>query len=273
VFCLSYHTYSELVIYPWGWTSEPCEDEWLFLKVGGVIANITGYRLINGWDFYRTTGDSDDWMYAIHGIYSMTIELCSRDSGGHNTPPDMIINTSLLNLPSMEYVASIANNPMGNYLHILHDPLGNTSDFENDYEVVAQIADPEGTGGIGKDVLFRDTVYMHYRVDNGPYRRVIMEKGGEMGTYTAYIPAQDRGSKISYYIEAADVREVNVTNPEFAPYAAYSFNILMPEEPGVGTRIALVFSMLFFFGVTWGSFIFCIVVAVKAERRKFGGAG
>ena len=95
---------------------------------------------------------------------------------------------------------------------------------------------------------------------------------GDGTTYTAEIPSQERGSVIEYYIVEADIRNVNVTSPDFAPYASYSFSILLPNEPGFGTRIALVFSILFFFSVTWGSFIFCVTLAIRKERSKFGGA-
>jgi carboxypeptidase T len=268
IFSLSYHTYSELVIYPWGHTGVPCPDDWLFKKVGGVLANLTGYRLIKGWDFYRTTGDFDDWMYAVHNIYAMTIELCSRDDGGHMTPPDRIVATGEKNVRAAEYVAMIADNPEGNYLHITHDPLEDTNDFKGPYEVSAQISDPDEAGGVGKDVLFQDMVYLHYKVGDEPYRKVRMDDSEEMWNYKAEIPGQERGSKISYYIEAYDERDVNVSSPQFAPYNTYSFNILEPVEPGVVTRLALVLSILFFFSVTWGSFIFCVVLAVKAERRK-----
>lgn len=267
VFALNYHTYSELVIYPWGTTSEACPHEWLFQRVGGVLANLTGYTLVNGWDFYRTTGDSDDWMYGVHGIYAMTIELSRSELGGHNTPPDQIVPISELNVPAALHVANIADNPESNFLHIHHEEFEDTYDFKGPYELVVDVTDPENTGGLKIDFNYNEEIYLHYSVNGGGYRKMQMLENLD-GTFSAFIPGQERGTDIKYYIEANDKRDINITEPRFAPYDIFDFKVLNPNEPTILMRVALVISMLFFFAVTWGSFIYCIVLAIKAEKTK-----
>ena len=83
VFALNYHTYSQLILYPWGWTYEDTADHDLFVTLAwdlnGVITNTVGssydgYIPSQGADLYPTSGGSDDWMYGELGILSFTPE-------------------------------------------------------------------------------------------------------------------------------------------------------------------------------------------------------
>lgn len=82
---LSYHTYSEIIFYPWMHTSLPTPDEETFISVGENISKIDGYDLrIHGWGdrdyiiprFGGTIGSSENWLYGTQGIISYTMELC-----------------------------------------------------------------------------------------------------------------------------------------------------------------------------------------------------
>ena len=88
---ISYHTYSELVLWPWGYSyTDKTPDDFLLKKIGEEIAyNITRqdgngfYTPMQSSKLYTTTGDSDDWLYG-YSFYVLgricfpyTIELCS----------------------------------------------------------------------------------------------------------------------------------------------------------------------------------------------------
>ncbi|RLF40262.1 MAG: hypothetical protein DRN12_05775 [Thermoplasmata archaeon] len=88
---ISYHTYSELVLWPWGYSyTDKTPDDVLLKKIGEDIAyNITRqdgsgfYTPTQSSKLYTTTGDSDDWLYG-YSFYVLgricfpyTIELCS----------------------------------------------------------------------------------------------------------------------------------------------------------------------------------------------------
>mgnify|MGYP006299156455 CR=1 FL=1 len=82
---LSYHTYSEVIFYPWMHTSLETPDEQTFISIGTNISRIDGYDLrIHGWGnrdyliprFGGTIGTSENWLYGTQGIYSFTMELC-----------------------------------------------------------------------------------------------------------------------------------------------------------------------------------------------------
>jgi carboxypeptidase T len=82
---LSYHSYSEVIMFPWTHTSLDTPDERLFISIGENISKINSYNLLtHGWSgreyiiprFSGTIGTSENWLYAERGIIAFTIELC-----------------------------------------------------------------------------------------------------------------------------------------------------------------------------------------------------
>jgi carboxypeptidase T len=95
---LSYHSYSEVIFYPWMHTSLPTPDEDMFISIGSNISHIDGYELmIHGWAdrefiiprFGGTIGTSENWLYATQGIFSFTMELCKTRAP---TDPDVVFD-------------------------------------------------------------------------------------------------------------------------------------------------------------------------------------
>ncbi len=72
---ITYHTYGELVLYPWGYTTIPAKDKPLFVSIGENITRINNYTLSQSIDLYPTLGDACDWLYGEQGILAYTIEL------------------------------------------------------------------------------------------------------------------------------------------------------------------------------------------------------
>lgn len=62
---LNYHTYGNLLVHPWGYTSLPAQDEVIFKALGSLLTEHNHYHY--GTDVetvgYSTNGSSDDWMY------------------------------------------------------------------------------------------------------------------------------------------------------------------------------------------------------------------
>lgn len=93
---LSYHSYSELIIYPWGYDAIYSEDHEFFSVFSDSLARGNGY--VAGCTasdiLYPVNGGSDDWMYGDTSmrdeIFSCTIELNSYEEGGF-APPDTLI--------------------------------------------------------------------------------------------------------------------------------------------------------------------------------------
>ncbi|XP_071538310.1 carboxypeptidase B-like [Panulirus ornatus] len=107
---LTYHSYSQVWLYPWGWTSQPPED-WQDLKDLAQSA-AEGVLSVHGtlYDVHNSggaAGGSDDWAKGEANVkYSYTIEL--RDTGeyGFLLPPEQIIPTGEENLEGLKVVAN-----------------------------------------------------------------------------------------------------------------------------------------------------------------------
>jgi len=108
---LSYHTYSEVIFYPWMHTSLPTPDEDLFISVGENISAIDGYDLrTHGWGdrdyiiprFGGTIGTSENWLYGTQGIISFTMELCETRAP---TEPDVVLDYCMKHVGVNLYVA------------------------------------------------------------------------------------------------------------------------------------------------------------------------
>jgi hypothetical protein len=92
-FLISYHTYSNLILYPWGWqVRTPSHDDPIFVAQAGTDDNPAifdtlldqGYDPGVGADLYTTNGDFTDWTYTEAGIPSYVVELTfGEDSEGN----------------------------------------------------------------------------------------------------------------------------------------------------------------------------------------------
>jgi carboxypeptidase T len=98
---LSYHSYSQLVLYPWGYTDDAIEDEADLSSMRGLAEDIQDlikgvhgktYVAQQASQLYPTAGDTTDWTYGEYDVPSLTIELrpASALEGGFILPADQI---------------------------------------------------------------------------------------------------------------------------------------------------------------------------------------
>ncbi len=85
-FALNYHTYSDLLLYTWGYTEEPCEDDELLYAYAEEMTQVNNYTFGPGsTTIYPSNGGSDDWMYGEqetkNKIMSFTPEVGSSSDG------------------------------------------------------------------------------------------------------------------------------------------------------------------------------------------------
>lgn len=87
VVALNYHSYGNLLIYPWGYSDTPSDDAATFNNLAAVMTTTNNYLPGVGSETvgYVTNGVSDDWMYGETttkpSILSMTPEVGSSNSG------------------------------------------------------------------------------------------------------------------------------------------------------------------------------------------------
>ncbi|GGR28228.1 M14 family metallopeptidase [Streptomyces roseolus] len=95
---VDFHTYSELVLWPFGWTSADTapgmtqDDRDAFAAVGGKMAASNGYTAEQSSDLYITDGSIDDYLWGVHKIFGYTFEMYPTSSwNGGFYPPDEVI--------------------------------------------------------------------------------------------------------------------------------------------------------------------------------------
>ena len=105
---LTHHSYSELILYPWGHCTD-CEttDHDQLVYHGSKLAEMTDYTNMQSSDLYPTTGDFCDWHYGVHDSYCYTSEI---GTAFHQNEID-IDHIAVRNLGTGFYITEIADNP------------------------------------------------------------------------------------------------------------------------------------------------------------------
>lgn len=121
---LNFHNYSQLILYPWGYTAIPTVDdaemEAIARRMAELIFEVNGRIYLYGAGavaIYPTNGDTDDWIYGTFGSPSYTVELPPElyIEGGFFTSQEMIDSVFSEMLPAMLYFCNhiVQINPPG----------------------------------------------------------------------------------------------------------------------------------------------------------------
>jgi carboxypeptidase T len=89
VFSISYHSYSELVIYPYGCEGQRTETKSVVESIGKDLASLVqkdsgsgGYAPGTSWELlYSVDGGDIDWMYNVHHVIPYVIEVNASAQG------------------------------------------------------------------------------------------------------------------------------------------------------------------------------------------------
>lgn len=125
--CLNYHTYSNLLIYPYGALNRETPDSLIYREFARDMTAFNGY--VYGTDQqtvgYTTRGNSDDYMYdgepvsVRPKIFAMTPEVGSS-SDGFWPPPSRIFPLAIENLrPNLYYTWIVGEYPTINSVEII----------------------------------------------------------------------------------------------------------------------------------------------------------
>lgn len=115
---LNYHTYSNLLLYPWGYVNTPTPDNDIFVEYSTDMVAYNGYE--NGQPpviLYDVNGSSDDWMYGEQTtkpkIFAMTPEVGST---GFWPSQGEIFPLAIENLKPNLYITWVA----GSYVSVVN---------------------------------------------------------------------------------------------------------------------------------------------------------
>ena len=105
---LTWHSFSELVLWPWGHCTNCDNPDQEYLEYHGyMMGDMTEYAPMQSSDLYPTTGDFCDWHYGVHNSYCYTIEI---GNAFHEYPED-IAHIAVRNLGVPFYMIEIADDP------------------------------------------------------------------------------------------------------------------------------------------------------------------
>ena len=105
---MTHHSYSELILWPWGHCTDcqsPDHDQLEYH--GQQLADMTQYANLQSSSLYPTSGDFCDWHYGVHGSYCYTSEIGTA----FHQHQDDIDHIAVRNLGTGFYIAEIADNP------------------------------------------------------------------------------------------------------------------------------------------------------------------
>lgn len=113
---LTIHTFSELILYPWGNTYDGIDnlkDETVFTTMAKDMSQWNKYKPQQSSDLYITSGDTTDWAYGEHGIFAFTFELSPTSiwEGGFYPGQKAIDPTFAANVKPFLYLLDLADDP------------------------------------------------------------------------------------------------------------------------------------------------------------------
>ncbi len=197
---LSYHSYGNLLIYPWGYIPQHTPDHASFVALADSMVAYHGYKAGLGVETvgYSVNGEADDWLYgeqtAKNKIFAMTPEV------GNAFHPDTteIEKLILENRGSNLFLAYAA----GEEPIVAHTPLADTM-AAGPYRVVAHVLPPiiltEPVALSGNQIL------LHYNATGAPpFQAIVMAPTGNAEEFAAEIPDVSGEQRIYYFISAAD---------------------------------------------------------------------
>ena len=106
---ISLHSYSELVLFPWGFTAAPSPNSNALQTLGRKFGYYNGYQVCMGPScLYGTSGTTDDFTYGALGVASYTFELGQNFFESCNFFEGNVLPK---NMPALYYAAKVARQP------------------------------------------------------------------------------------------------------------------------------------------------------------------
>jgi murein tripeptide amidase MpaA len=193
---IDFHSYSQLVLSPWGYTTDPAPDTAFMETVGermaDAIFDVNQVPYVAGpiaTTLYIASGSSVDWAYGARGVYSYTVELRDTGTFGFILPPDQIIPTAEENFAGVMTLADEVLRPISISLPNgapATAPTGGTAIAIATYDIAAETL-PGGT------LRWRDAA-------DEPFSSVTVEDTGA-GAWIALLPGPVCGATVEWYVE------------------------------------------------------------------------
>jgi carboxypeptidase T len=185
VFLLTFHSFSNMVLWPWDHKNEPAPDPRLS-AIGKELGKLSGYKAQQGSELYLNGGDDVDWAFEKLGTLSYTIEIGSWNDG-FDPPYARVDRFWQENRPMMLYALKVADRPAQVFGPALSDPEVTAAGIRVRSEVPLQRAEAflgvPGASGTGMPLSVsgleahgtlalpesRQLLWIHARGENGEW--------------------------------------------------------------------------------------------------------
>jgi murein tripeptide amidase MpaA len=219
VAAIDYHSYSQLILWPWGYDAvdPPAEDLVRFQTIGfGIrdeILNSGGvpYTPEPAYELYPAAGTAQDWFYGAGTALAYTIELRDTGNFGFILPASQILPTASENWAGFLYFAeqttrAISISIIGSPPDSVGASIASTLDLT--------ISNGSSSYVLGSGLLYTSTDGTNFTSS------ALASLGGS--TYRATFPTFVCGSTISYYITAQAADGSLLSLPASGPAGAFT---------------------------------------------------
>ena len=218
---IDYHSYSQLILSPYGYTTALPADNDIFLELGEAMHDeiLAVHGVSYDWGpiistiGYQASGGSVDWCYDDQGVFSFTIELRPASAWpGFELPPEEIIPTCEENLPAAFYLAEWSSTPVQ-----FSFPNGLPARLTPDTPTVVLVEVDEIGATIDSASL---RLFSRVGTAGGFTESTLANLGGSQ--YEATLPATGCGRTLQYYFYGQTTGGQDVVSPADAPAALYA---------------------------------------------------
>ncbi len=224
VISLSYHSYGQWWLFPWGHKKENAEtpDHEQFLALAENCVAYNGYTPANGAQFdYIVSGDSDDWLYGEQEtkrkIFAFTPEVGSASQNYFWPPPELIDDLVNENLGPNIYMAYAGGEEPIIEPELSPDTLYSAGPIRLSTHISTPIVLTQSAN------LDTANIWLFYsQSKTGDYDSSKMILTGNSQFYGEILsPAE--GRNVYYYFSATDEMGRTGCSPHAAPLAVHSF--------------------------------------------------
>lgn len=212
---IDFHSYSQLLLWPWGYTGTLCPDDAVHRAVGTAMRD--AILASDGRDYepgpiystiYPASGGSVDWTYGSQGVISYTIEVRDTGTYGFVMPPAEILPNARENHEAALAMMEATLNPA------IVLPNGDLpAEVAAGQPASVSILVTPTTGSVLGATL-------HARIEGAAaFGAIPMAPGA--GTFTASLPAAPCGRRVEYWFEVA-CSDGTVRYPSGAPASLLS---------------------------------------------------
>lgn len=123
-YAVSFHSGTEVILYPWGYTTQPTPDSKTFVEIGQDLSHLMGgITAQQGAQSGTMSGLWEDWMYQNRSTFALTCEIFTNSSGWQSAPgpdPDTWYEWGILQVanPPASHIETVTQKwlPVFNYI-------------------------------------------------------------------------------------------------------------------------------------------------------------